>query len=325
MVTELQKKTAQAIVNVFETGKLLGNYACVTVLPGDSGHLTYGRSQTTLTSGNLYLLIKAYCDVSNALYAESFKSYFSKLEKKDVSLDVDSELKNLLKEAGNDPTMHAVQDQFFDRVYWNPAVRAAGSYGIYCGLGVAVAYDSKVHGSLDKIAKQTIQQYGYPREIGEHVWIEHYVNIRKNWLAAHSNTLLHKTVYRMESFQSLIQAEKWELELPLKIRSVTITEEDLFDASPAIRATAEDEEDRVLFVTKPPMKGEDVEDVQTALNALGFDLTVDGIYGEETADAVKKYQRRNGLTSDGIVGNATCAELFHSQNIGPAARPTSGD
>lgn len=28
-------------------------------MPGDTGHLTYGRAQTTLASGNLYLLLKA--------------------------------------------------------------------------------------------------------------------------------------------------------------------------------------------------------------------------------------------------------------------------
>ena len=55
MLTELQKLTAQAIVNVFETGKARGDYGRVSVMRGDTGHLTYGRSQTTLAIGNLYL------------------------------------------------------------------------------------------------------------------------------------------------------------------------------------------------------------------------------------------------------------------------------
>jgi chitosanase len=69
MLSDLQKAAAQAIVNVFETGKTLGDYARVTLLSGDPGHLTYGRSQTTLGSGNLYLLIKAYCDMPGAAWA----------------------------------------------------------------------------------------------------------------------------------------------------------------------------------------------------------------------------------------------------------------
>ena len=68
MLSDLQKKTAQAIVNVFETSQVLGDYGKVTLLPGDSGHLTYGRSQTTLASGNLFLLINAYCQAGDAAF-----------------------------------------------------------------------------------------------------------------------------------------------------------------------------------------------------------------------------------------------------------------
>ena len=57
MLTDLQKKTAQAVVNIFETGTALGKYGNVTLMAGDSGHLTYGRSQTTLASGHLSLLL----------------------------------------------------------------------------------------------------------------------------------------------------------------------------------------------------------------------------------------------------------------------------
>ena len=53
MLTELQKRAAQAIINVFETGDAQGDYGKVTLMKGDPGHLTYGRSQTTLSSGNL--------------------------------------------------------------------------------------------------------------------------------------------------------------------------------------------------------------------------------------------------------------------------------
>jgi chitosanase len=60
MLKELHKKFTRAIVNIFLTGRVHGEYGQVTLLPGDSGHLTYGCSQTSLASGNLFLLIKAY-------------------------------------------------------------------------------------------------------------------------------------------------------------------------------------------------------------------------------------------------------------------------
>ncbi|MDQ3267784.1 MAG: hypothetical protein M3P47_03520 [Pseudomonadota bacterium] len=52
MLTATQKKTAEALVNIFETGEVLGDCSQVTLIAGDTGHLTFGRSQTTLGSGN---------------------------------------------------------------------------------------------------------------------------------------------------------------------------------------------------------------------------------------------------------------------------------
>jgi chitosanase len=69
MLNQLQKRAAQAIVNIFETGRVLGDYSRVTLLPGDTGHLSYGRSQATLGSGNLFSLINAYCEAANAQFA----------------------------------------------------------------------------------------------------------------------------------------------------------------------------------------------------------------------------------------------------------------
>ena len=42
----------------------------------------------------------------------------------------------------------------------------------------------------------------------------------------------------------------------------------------------------------------------------GYGLAVDGIYGSDTAAAVKTFQKKNGLTADGIVGPATFAKLI---------------
>jgi peptidoglycan hydrolase-like protein with peptidoglycan-binding domain len=55
--------------------------------------------------------------------------------------------------------------------------------------------------------------------------------------------------------------------------------------------------------------GEDVKKLQTLLNAQGYKLTVDGIFGAATTTAVKDYQTRKGLMSDGVVGEKTWAAL----------------
>lgn len=57
-------------------------------------------------------------------------------------------------------------------------------------------------------------------------------------------------------------------------------------------------------------KGADVKNLQTQLNGLGYNLTVDGIFGKNTLAAVKDYQSKNGLTVDGIVGTNTWNSLL---------------
>ena len=111
MLTDLQKRSIQAIVNIFETGRALGDYGQVTLLTGDSGHLTYGRSQTTLASGNLYLLIKDYCAAPGAARADRLSPFLERLEDIDLALDRDRTFRALLEEAGGDPVMQSVQER----------------------------------------------------------------------------------------------------------------------------------------------------------------------------------------------------------------------
>ncbi len=310
MLTELQKKTAQAIVNIFESGRPLGDYGCVTVLQGDTGHLTYGRSQTTLGSGNLALLLHAYCDASGAL-SDMLRPYLPAFDRKDFKLDYNEKLKTLLREAGNDPTMARVQDEFFDRVYWTPALASADYIGIGLPLGMAVIYDGRIQGAYQRLRDITNRQYGHPDGVGEEEWIKAYVSVRRNWLANNANKSLHPTVYRMDAFQSLIQHGKWKLTLPLTVRNVVISA-DIFENTyqPPVIASAADTTERVLFLAKPRMRGDDVKRLQ---KALGFrNGETDGIFGADTDAAVRDFQNAHGLKVDGRVGPATWSELgFH--------------
>lgn len=55
--------------------------------------------------------------------------------------------------------------------------------------------------------------------------------------------------------------------------------------------------------------GEDVKELQKALNNAGYTLDVDGKFGTKTQTAVKSYQKSKGLAVDGIVGNNTWTSL----------------
>lgn len=308
MLTELQRHTDEAIVNIFETGHALGKYGQVTLIQGDTGHLTYGRSQTTLASGNLYLLVKAYSDEPEGQFAAPLRPYLDRLANRDTALDTDTTLRSLLREAGDDPVMHAIQDKFFDRVYWTPAEKDAAAMKISSALGTGVVYDSHIHGSWPRVRDMTIKKHGKPPKVKENTWIGFYVDERRNWLATHSNPALHRTVYRMDAFKKLIEAKKWDLPLPFNVRGVRL-DEDVLTAEHPVRASAHDTDERTLRVETPFMVGDDVEAVQRALARAGVAVDVDGIYGHLTEAAVRRFQGQKGLTPDGIVGPATRSAL----------------
>ena len=53
-------------------------------------------------------------------------------------------------------------------------------------------------------------------------------------------------------------------------------------------------------------RGEQVRRVQQKLRQWGYyDGEVDGVFGQETYDAVVYFQKRNGLTADGVAGSQT--------------------
>ena len=65
--------------------------------------------------------------------------------------------------------------------------------------------------------------------------------------------------------------------------------------------------------------GEQVRVIQTMLKNWGYyDGAVDGVFGSQTTQAVKYFQRKNGLTADGIVGPATLKALGMSGGGSPA-------
>lgn len=64
--------------------------------------------------------------------------------------------------------------------------------------------------------------------------------------------------------------------------------------------------DEVLALSKYGSRGEEVRTIQTKLKRWGYYKgNVDGIYGSQTLEAVKYFQRKNGLKVDGIAGTNT--------------------
>ena len=80
-----------------------------------------------------------------------------------------------------------------------------------------------------------------------------------------------------------------------------------------------------LQTLKTGSRGDLVKALQTKLKELGYYTgAIDGEYGGSTASAVKEYQRRNGLTADGVAGEKTLQKLYGSTSTAAAtAKPTT--
>jgi len=308
MLTSTQIKTAQSILNIFETSQVRGDYGKVTLIDGDTGHLTFGRSQTTLGSGNLFKLLQLYCSNHGARFAARLATYLGRVEAKDCSLDTDLKLHNILRATADDPVMRDTQDAFFDQTYWQPAVKAAKAQGIASALGVAVVYDGYVHGAWAKMRDRINQQEGKLENLGERDWLQAYVKVRRAWLAGNQRDDLRATAYRMDAFQRLLDQGMWGLELPLVVRGQEISVESLA-ATPPGCYDGPQPGTRVLALQSPLLRGLDVRLMQLGLSDLGADIKADGVFGRASVNGIKAYQASKGLPVTGVADIPLIAQL----------------
>jgi chitosanase len=144
-LTAQQKRICEQVVNVFETGSVQGDYGAISIFsdgPNGMRQITYGRSQTT-EYGHLEMLITMYVNASGA-FSERLRPYIPKIG--DIPLVDDSQFKQLLRDAGkNDPKMREVQDEFFDKKYFQPAIAWATANGFALPLSALVVYDWFMH------------------------------------------------------------------------------------------------------------------------------------------------------------------------------------
>ena len=57
-------------------------------------------------------------------------------------------------------------------------------------------------------------------------------------------------------------------------------------------------------------QGEEIAEIQGQLVLLGYDVMADGTFGAATADAIKAFQKSQGIKADGLIGPATYSALL---------------
>ena len=215
MITTDNKQRILSVVNIFETGTPDGNYADISIFKDGKGgtrQITFGRSQTT-EQGNLKQLIQAYI-ANKGMFSNDFKPYIDKIGS--VPLVDDTAFIALLKRsAEEDDVMIKTQDDFFDKVYYQPALKFFDENGFSYPLSMLVIYDSYIHsGRILDFLRNSFAERPPVRGGDEKIWIKSYVQARHEWLSGKGNPL-NKTIYRTQLFLTAIAAGDWMIGSPL--------------------------------------------------------------------------------------------------------------
>ena len=91
-------------------------------------------------------------------------------------------------------------------------------------------------------------------------------------------------------------------------------------------AAVQSGDDSVSTLSKMGSRGDEVRRIQQKLKNWGYYTgSVDGIYGSQTQNAVRKFQRDNGLTVDGIAGPRTLSYLGITSGSSGSGQYNSND
>ena len=211
-LTTTQRSLIERVINKIETGKPDGDYGAISIYadgPNDIRQITYGRAQTT-EYGNLRTLISMYVAAGGAQSAD-LAPYADKVGS--VPLTDNDTFKNLLRNAGrNDSVMRTIQDQFFEKIYFSPAMQWADNNGFTMALSALVIYDSQIHsGGILWLIRQRFDESPPAMGGDEKIWIDQYVRARHKWLSEHHRPAVRKSIYRTKAFMEQIAKGNWDL------------------------------------------------------------------------------------------------------------------
>ncbi|GAB4014551.1 chitosanase [Spirosoma sp. KCTC 42546] len=223
MITVAIKSKIEQIVNVFETGTAEGKYDALVIFKDgkdNTRQITYGRSQTT-EQGNLKTLIELYIN-RDGKFADDFVPYRTKIGT--VPLVDDATFKDLLrKSAREDAIMRSTQDEFFDILYYMPALNFFTGFDFTLPLSLLVIYDSFIHsGGVPTFLRERFPERPPSRGGNEKAWVTAYVKTRDEWLATNKKIILRGTVYRTRCFLTQLENDNWTLSKPVNAHGVVV-------------------------------------------------------------------------------------------------------
>ena len=217
------KEVARKIINCFENGKAESDYSSVYIYrdgPGQVRQITLGFGITQY--GNMRRLLEIYKN-DGGKFADKLSPYISKMTSSSTVNDKQF-IADLQKASREDPIMRAAEDKVYEDVYLKGAIKFCEDNGFETPMGFAVILDGYIQSGkiLDTIRARFDAKT--PKNGGdEKVWLYEYCKARRSWLANHSRTILHGTVYRMDFFLKQMQSDNWNLVGEMRPNGVKIS------------------------------------------------------------------------------------------------------
>jgi len=210
------RRAAFNITSSFEGAKSYSNYQNY-----DSGIISYGRFQFTLSGGALVKVVNYYLAASTSDTANQMRAYQARIQARDATLRNDTTLQNLLVTAADEPAMQAAQDRVVMESYWAPARDSITSRGIVLPQSMALIFDMAIeHGPANKITQTAEAQLGAPPKsllgqngLTEEQLITQVAKVRQQYLYefADSNNL-PGVKKRADFWVALVAAADWQLQ-----------------------------------------------------------------------------------------------------------------
>jgi chitosanase len=205
---EITIKKIRNVLNIAEQGTQQIPYGKVEVMADGPNQINQVTLSVGFTQygGNLEKVIRAYIKEGGSV------SELANYRMDDKGLPHNATFKGLLKKAGSDPIMQKVQEELYDKLYIQPAIKWGDSEGFVEPLSHLVICDSFLHsGSVLKFLRNRFTEKTPKSGGNEKVWIVSYVDERHKWLETHSNKILRNTTYRTKYYRELAKMEDWKL------------------------------------------------------------------------------------------------------------------
>lgn len=234
-LTPAQKAVAEALTSIWENDTPVLDYAYSENIHDGRGY-TSGRAGFCTGTGDAIQVVDCYDKLRSAADGNVMAKYMPALttiNDQYMSTGMDQGDTSLLDAVGNWPSDWAAsanttttradfdecQDEISDRLYYQPAMRAAMETGLTTALTRAALYDMWINQGDDALVTQTDQALGVAVAIGmgnsvtEDAWLKKFLELRRDLLAG--DATWKSSVDRVAGYEKARRRGNWDLAQPI--------------------------------------------------------------------------------------------------------------